>query len=140
MWKGRERCTSPPSAHFQPDLCDLCRVGRPHVLQEKTLRLRRPRPGSLLLPWLRQQAQQSVPGPERTHPLPQRSVLAVRLPAVPLPGQYGGLRGRGQTEPSEYQLSVVVTPEFLSRDGAEAVLPVQQHLWLLLSELSSFQP
>lgn len=84
LLEGRSACTFCP----QPDLCDLCCIGWPHLLQEKSLRLRGPRPGSLLLSWLRQQAQQSVPGPEWTHPLPQRSVLAVRLPAVPLPGQY----------------------------------------------------
>lgn len=77
----------PPGLH-NGDLCDLCCAGRPHVLQAKSLRLWGPGPGPLLLPRLRQQTQQSVPGPERTHPLPQRSVLAVRLPAVPLPGQY----------------------------------------------------
>lgn len=89
---GAERHVHLPVLSLLPldlcDLCDLCSVGRPHLLQEKSLRLRGPRPGSLLLSWLRQQAQQPVPGPERTHPLPQRCLLALRLPAVPLPGQY----------------------------------------------------
>lgn len=93
-----------PQLRFQPDLCDLCGVGRPHLLQEKSLRLRGPTPGPLLLSRLRQQAQQSVPGPERTDPLPQRGLLALRLPAVPLPGQYnrsslGGVAATGNMEP-----------------------------------------
>lgn len=114
-----QKACEPPSLH-NSDLCDLCSVGRPHVLQAKTLRLWRPRPGSLLLPRLRQQTQQSVPGPERTHPLPQRSVLAVRLPAVPLPGQSTELfrLTRAQTEPSEY----VVTRVLLSSDEAKTVV------------------
>lgn len=79
---------NPSSACLQPDLCDLCCAGRPHLLQEKSLRLRGPGPGPLLLSRLRQPAQQPVPGPERTDPLPQRGLLALWLPAVPLPGQY----------------------------------------------------
>ena len=65
----------------------VCCAGGADVLPEETLWLRRPRRGSVLLSWLRQQAQQPVPGPEWTHTLSQRSVLAVRLPAVPLHGQ-----------------------------------------------------
>lgn len=111
------------TAPVQPDLCDLCCVGRPHLLQEKNLRLRGPGPGSLLLSRLRQQAQQSVPGPEWTQPLPQRSVLAVRLPAVPLPGQYNHSSLGDSTEPlmlpeNRHEICcVVVILEFISSPG-----------------------
>lgn len=71
-----------------PDRCNLCCAGRPDILQEETLWLWRPRRGSVLLFRLWQQAQQPVFGPERTHTVPQRSILAVRLPAVSLHGPY----------------------------------------------------